>query len=198
MIRKPEAPATDRNREPILDVLKTEFEHARSVLEIGSGTGQHAVFFGRELPWLKWQTSDRQENHEGIRAWLSDASVTNVVGPLDLDVQQVDALPENYDAVFSANTAHIMSFDTVVCMFRIVGKCLVSHGRFCLYGPFKINGEFTSESNRTFDESLQARDPKMGIRELEALHDLACANRLTHTKTFAMPANNMLVIWRKD
>lgn len=197
MNRKPEAPATDRNREPILEVLKSEFEHAQSVLEIGSGTGQHAVFFGPELPWLRWQTSDRPENHEGIQTWLLYASVTNVGGPLDLDVEQVDALPDNYDAVFSANTAHIMSFDAVVCMFRLVGKCLVSDGRFCLYGPFKMSGDFTSESNRTFDESLRARDPKMGIRELEDLHDLACVNKLTHIKSYAMPANNMLVVWQK-
>lgn len=198
MTDKPEAPATDRNREAILDVLRVEFEHLRSVLEIGSGTGQHAVFFGRELPWLNWQTSDRQQNHDGINAWITDASLANLGRPLDLDVELVAEVPGEYDAVFSANTAHIMNFEAVKCMFDIVGNCLPSNGRFCLYGPFKLDGEFTSESNRAFDESLKARDPRMGIRELHALHALASDNGLTHARSYAMPANNMLVVWIRE
>ena len=198
MTDRPEAPATERNRESILDVLRIEFEHSRSVLEIGSGTGQHAVFFGRELPWLNWQTSDRQQNHDGINAWIADASPANVGRPLSLDVEQVGDVPGDYDAVFSANTAHIMNFDAVKCMFRIVGSCLSTEGRFCLYGPFKLDGEFTSESNKEFDESLKAQDPQMGIRELDALNELASDNRLTHTRSYAMPANNMLVVWTRD
>jgi cyclopropane fatty-acyl-phospholipid synthase-like methyltransferase len=198
MADKPAAPATERNRESILDVLRIEFERSRSVLEIGSGTGQHAVFFGHELSWLNWQTSDRQENHDGINAWITDASLANVGRPLDLDVELVGEVPGEYDAVFSANTAHIMNFDAVKCMFKIVGNCLSVKGRFCLYGPFKLDGEFTSESNKEFDASLKARDPQMGIRELDALHVLASDNKLTHAASYAMPANNMLVVWSRD
>lgn len=198
MDQKPEAPATDRNREPILDVLRTELKDSKSVLEIGSGTGQHAVFFGCNLPWLNWQTSDRLENHNGIRAWLNESKLENVYAPLNLDVERVDASPDIYDAVFSANTAHIMSLDAVVCMFRIVGNCLSPGGCFCLYGPFMIGGEQTSESNRRFDESLKVQDPEMGIRELDMLHELASANGLRHKRSYAMPANNMLVVWRKN
>lgn len=193
----PNAPATERNRDSILDVLRNEFEHAQSVLEIGSGTGQHAVFFARELAWLNWQTSDREQNHDGINAWLSDASLANVSRPLSLDVEVVDEIPGDYDAVFSANTAHIMNFDAVKCMFTIVGSCLQAKGCFCLYGPFKVDGDFTSESNEAFDGSLKSQDPRMGIRDLESLHELAGVNGLAHDKSYAMPANNMLIVWRK-
>jgi len=198
MTDKPEAPATERNRDSILDVLRIEFEQSLSVLEIGSGTGQHAVFLGRELPWLNWQTSDCQKNHDGINAWIADASLANVRRPLDLDVELVGDVPGEYDAVFSANTAHIMNFDAVKCMFEIVGSCLPAKGRFCLYGPFKLDGEFTSQSNKEFDESLKVRDPQMGIRELDTLYVLASDNQLTHARSYAMPANNMLVVWSRD
>ena len=165
--------------------------------KIGSGTGEHAVYFARELPWLNWQTSDREQNHEGINAWISDASLTNVARPVSLDVEKVAGVPGTYDAVFSANTAHIMSFDAVQCMFRLVGDCLSSNGCFCLYGPFKLDGEFTSESNAAFDSSLKTQDPAMGIRDLESLHGLAADRGMKHERSYAMPANNMLIVWRK-
>lgn len=193
----PNAPATERNRDSILEVLRNEFEHAESVLEIGSGTGQHAVFFARKLPWLDWQTSDREQNHDGINAWLSDAALENVLPPLSLDVEEVGEVPGEYDAVFSANTAHIMNFDAVKCMFTIVGGRLATKGCFCLYGPFKVDGDFTSESNEAFDSSLRSQDPRMGIRDLESLHELASDNGLRHDRSYAMPANNMLIVWRK-
>jgi len=198
MTEKPEAPATDRNRDSILDVLRIEFEQVRSVLEIGSGTGQHAIYFGRELPWLNWQTSDRLQNHGGINAWLADAALPNVDRPLCLDVEDADGVPGEYDAVFSANTAHIMNLEAVKCMFEFVGNRLTPGGCFCLYGPFKIDGEFTSESNRAFDTSLRSQDTRMGIRDLDALQGMASGNGLVHDKSYAMPANNMLVVWRKN
>lgn len=193
---RPHAPATDRNREAILQVLRDEFEQVRSVLEIGSGTGQHAVFFGRALPWLTWQTSDREQNHDGIITWLADAGLANVSGPMCLDVEETDDIPGHFDAAFSANTAHIMNFDAVKCMFALVARCLKPDGRFCLYGPFNIDGEFTSESNAAFDRSLKAQDPQMGIRELEGLNELASENGLEHRRSYAMPANNMLIVWQ--
>lgn len=192
---KPNAPATQRNRAAIRDVLAIEFQHAKDVLEIGSGTGQHAVYFAGEFPALTWQTSDRVENHAGIRAWLDDAGLQNALWPLDLDVLASPGPEAKYDAVFSANTAHIMSFDAVACMFRIVENCLRDHGRFCLYGPFNENGAFTSASNERFDRSLKAQDPAMGIRDFEDLDDLGRRHRMQRIRTYAMPANNQIAVW---
>lgn len=195
-INKPDAPATSRNRQAILDVLRNELNGLQDVLEIGSGTGQHAVYFGTNLSWLKWQTSDRVENHDGINAWLDDAALDNVLRPLRLDVEADRLSPKTFDAIFSANTAHIMSISAVQCMFRLAGERLRPGGRFCLYGPFNINGEFTSDSNERFDSSLKASDASMGIRDLEALQEFAAGNQLTHLRSYAMPANNMLIVWQ--
>lgn len=195
---KPSAPATERNRSAILDVLREEFQDVATVLEIGSGTGQHAVFFAEALPHLTWQTSDRAANHDGIRAWIEDARIDNVKSPLDIDVLQVRRIGNRYDAVFSANTAHIMSYPAVREMFRLVGGALEPGGLFCLYGPFNLSGEFTSDSNRAFDASLKAQDECMGIRDLDDLLVLGKASGLQEVKRFAMPANNMLVVWRKS
>lgn len=195
---KPAAPATDRNRDAILEVLLQELEGVSSVLEIGSGTGQHAVYFGGKMPWLEWQTSDRYENHQGINAWVAESLSSNVRPPLDLDVQKVTQLTDVYDAVFSANTSHIMSFDAVICMFAIVGRALQPGGAFCLYGPFNLDGDFTSTSNANFDRSLRSQDPKMGIRDLESLLELGVENGLQMRRRYAMPANNMMLVWRKE
>lgn len=197
MPEKPDAPATERNREAILQVLQTEFRDVESVLEIGSGTGQHAVFFARALPHLTWQSSDREVNHDGIKAWIAAAGRENVLHPLALDVDDTVKPSDAYDAVFSANTAHIMSFQSVTSMFRIVGSCLPDAGVFCLYGPFNQEGAFSSPSNENFDASLKAQDGSMGIRNLEDLDALAEANGMVRERLYAMPANNNLVVWKK-
>jgi len=197
MPAKPDAPATERNREAILQVLQAEFRDVESVLEIGSGTGQHAVFFARALPHLTWQSSDREVNHDGIKAWIADAGLENLLHPLPLDVDDTDKLSDAYDAVFSANTAHIMSFQSVTSMFRIVASCLVDEGVFCLYGPFNQGGAFSSPSNESFDASLKAQDGSMGIRNLEDLDALAETNGMVRARLYAMPANNNLVVWKK-
>lgn len=193
----PDAPATARNREPILDVLRDEFRDCRHVLEIGSGTGQHAVYFGERMPGLRWQTSDRRENHADIRAWLSHAALDNVQPPLALDVVTDPDPVGDYDAVFSANTSHIMGIDAVVALFALVGRLLPPGAPFCLYGPFRIDGDFTSPSNADFDASLRARDPAMGIRDLEYLDELGDAASLSRDALIAMPANNFIATWRK-
>jgi len=194
----PDAPATSRNRQPILEVLKDELSGCRSVLEIGSGTGQHAVWFGKALPGIEWQTSDVRANHDGIRAWIETSGLENVRDPLPLDVLS-DPDPEGeFDAVFSANTAHIMSCDAVRAMFVLVGRVLAAGGPFCLYGPFKLGGDFTSESDAEFDASLKRQDPAMGIRDFEALDELARAAGLDRGGLLAMPANNFLAVWRKS
>jgi len=195
---KPSAPATERNRDAILDVLGEEFRHRSSVLEIGSGTGQHAVYFAKSLSHLTWQTSDRSENHDGINAWLASAEAENVLVPLDLDVESPPPLEQSYDAVFSANTSHIMSMRVVECMFGLVGKLLPKEGKFCLYGPFNRNGEFTSDSNARFDASLRGRDPLMGIRNLEDLDALAEQSGMRRSHLYAMPANNFIVVWQRN
>ena len=147
MGEKPYSPSCDENRDPILAVLRPRLRQAHRLLEIGSGTGQHAVYFAPEFPELVWQTSDVIECHAGIRAWLDGSVVANALAPFALDVCK-DAWPAaRYDAVFSANTAHIMSWPEVECLVAGVGQILEAGGVFCLYGPFNYNGRYTSESN---------------------------------------------------
>lgn len=201
MMPLPKALACERNKGPILDVLKQELADSRSVLEIGSGTGQHAVHFASALPRLTWQTSDLPDNHAGILAWLDYAALPNTRAPLDLDVEHVDrsvlsGIP--FDAVFSANTAHIMPVEAVVDMFRLAGGLLPAGGLFCLYGPFTFDGEHSSDSNAEFDASLRQREPAMGIRDLAELDRFAGDAGLSRVRLYAMPANNHLVVWRRQ
>ena len=195
---KPYAESCDQNRDPILAVLRTEFVTCHSILEIGSGTGQHAVYFARHLPHLDWQTSDRGEHHPGILAWLEDAALPNVRPPLALDVLR-DPWPDTgFDGVFSANTAHIMGWDAVERMFAGIGGVLTRGGRFCLYGPFNYQGRYTSESNARFDAWLKARDPQSGVRDFADLDALARTAGMHLLRDHAMPANNRTLVWEKD
>jgi cyclopropane fatty-acyl-phospholipid synthase-like methyltransferase len=188
---KPFSEASERNRGPILEVLKRIFSNARVVLEIGSGTGQHAAYFAPELPHLVWQASDLAENLAGIREWISTPT------PLELDVDQ--KWPElAVDAVFSANTCHIMSWPQVERMFAEVGRLLPARGVFALYGPFNYGGRHTSESNARFDAMLRARDPASGLRDVDDLLQLASLNRLRLVEDNAMPANNRLLVFQKQ
>lgn len=191
------APAVQRNRDAILSVLSEVLADCKSVLEIGSGTGEHAIYFAPRMPWLSWQTSDRAANHPGIHAWLAECPADNLLSPLTIDVGVPPVLDVSYDAVFSANTAHIMSEAEVELMFRLVGQRLEANGLFCLYGPFNIDGAFTSESNQRFDASLRTQDAKMGIRDLATLDGFAGAEELRRAAFFAMPANNFLVVWQR-
>ena len=194
---KPFAESCQQNRGPILEVLRVELADRSRLLEIGSGTGQHAVYFGAEFPQLLWQTSDVAEMHSGIQAWLDEAGLANVLAPLTLDVCQDDWPQHSYDAVFSANTAHIMAWSQVECFMRGIGRVLQSGGVFCLYGPFNYNGRYTSESNARFDSWLKSRDPLSGLRDFEALDDLARAAGLVFERDYAMPANNRTLVWSK-
>lgn len=194
---KPFAESCEDNKHPILDVLRIEFASVTRVLEIGSGTGQHAVFFAEQLPHLLWQTSDVAEYHPGINAWLDEAQLENVRPPLALDVRR-DAWPRAaFDGVFSANTTHIMGWPEVAAMFAGIGSVLEQNGRFCLYGPFNYGGKFTSESNARFDQWLKARDPKSGVRNFEDLDRLAKAAGMRLLQDYAMPANNHTLVWIK-
>lgn len=199
MSEKPHAPACERNREPILAVLRRHFADRRRVLEIGSGTGQHAVCFGAALPHLEWQTSDRPEQHDGIRAWMAEAALPNVLPPLMLDVAVDSDWPAHgYDAAFSANTLHILSWPEVVACFAGLGRVLTNQACMVIYGPFNVDGQFTSESNAAFDRWLKARDARMGIRDLAAVDALARAIGLRLIEDVTMPANNRCLIWQRQ
>ena len=198
MTERPSAPATVRNRDALLEVLSHELRDRTVLFEIGSGTGQHAVYIAGQLRDLTWQTSDRVQNHATINAWIESEDVTNVLAPLVYDVEAPPPMDGSYDAVFSANTAHIMSLHAVHCMFALVGNLLRAGGIFCLYGPFNRDGEFTSDSNAQFDASLRSQDPLMGIRNLEDLDVLAQKAGMQRGRLYAMPANNFMVIWHRD
>ncbi len=196
-MNKPYAPACERNRDPILDVLRVHFADRRRVLEIGSGTGQHAVYFAAALPHLLWQTSDRIENHAGIRAWLDEADLPNTPPPLALDVNH-DAWPEDrYDAMFSANTLHIMGWTEVERLFAGLAGVLTDDAKLAVYGPFHYGGRATSDSNARFDTALRAQAAHMGIRDFEAVDRLARGIGLQLIEDRAMPANNRCLVWRR-
>lgn len=195
---RPHAPAAERNRDPILAVLREELAASQRVLEIGSGTGQHAVYFSASLPWLEWQPTDRAENLPGIRAWSTEYPAGNLHEAIELDVNSPPALPRHFDAAFSANTAHIMSLNEVRLMFALLNEALAGTARFCLYGPFNIGGEFTAGSNQQFDASLRSRDPRMGIRDIEELDRFAREGGFRRSALHAMPANNFIAVWSRS
>lgn len=196
MFVKPDAPACAKNREPILGLLREHFHDRRSVLEIGSGTGQHAIFFADRLPHLIWQTSDRPENLPGIAAWLADAALSNTPAPLALDV--LASWPDaRFDAIFSANTLHIMPWPAVECLFARLPGVLAEQAKVAIYGPFNYGGRYTSESNAAFDASLKEKAVHHGIRDFEAVNVLAAKAGLSLLEDRAMPSNNRCLVWQK-
>ena len=197
MSTKPYASSSARNAKAIAGVVSHEFRNCNTVLEIGSGTGQHAVTFARELNHLIWQTSDLEPSHAGIREWIRDSNLSHVREPVVLDVLKDTVEAGAYDAVYSSNTAHIMSYAAVRRMFELVGETLVEDGIFCLYGPFSYSGKFSTASNAAFDASLRARNASMGIRDLLELDTMACSNGMKLAKRYAMPANNLTIVWNK-
>lgn len=197
MTDKPCSPACERNRDPILAVLRECFADRRRVLEIGSGTGQHAVHFAAGMPWLTWQCSDVPANLPGIEAWLADAALPNTPAPVELDVARGPWPAGPFDAAFSANTLHIMGWPEVEAFFRGLARVLAGEATVVVYGPFNYGGAWTSESNRQFDAWLKARDPASGIRDFEAVDDLAGRAGLRLVADVAMPANNRCLAWRR-
>jgi hypothetical protein len=214
--------ACERNKEPIRKILAQSFAHNRKVLEIGSGTGQHAVHFAAHFPHLVWQPSDTGEYLTGLReriaterrARATERSVrespvgkppagahegpTNLLMPLELDVRRLPWRVEPVDALFTANTLHIMSWPTVRDLFRGLGAALAAPAVLCIYGPFRYDGQYTSTSNAEFDRFLQARDPESGLRNFEDVNALASEQGFTLSADHAMPANNQLLIWHKS
>jgi SAM-dependent methyltransferase len=196
-VEKPYAPACERNRAPILSVLRNWFADRRRVLEIGSGTGQHAVYFAAALPWLRWQTSDRESQLPGIRLWLDEAALPNTPPPIVLDAAQGPWPQARFDAAFSANTLHIMGWPEVEACFAALGRTLEDDAVLAVYGPFHYGGRPTSASNREFDAWLKARDPQSGVRDFEAVDALARDIGLQLAEDAQMPANNRCLVWTR-
>ena len=197
MSGKPFAPSCERNREPILEALRPALRDARSVLEIGSGTGQHAVHFAAAMPWLHWQTSEQAEHLPGIVQWLDEAALPNTSPPLALDVAAGPWPALQFDAVFTANTLHIMGWPQVQALFAGVARVLAQDGTLAVYGPFNYDGAYTSDSNAQFDAWLKARDRASAIRDFEAVDALARGIGLQLQHDHALPANNRLLVWRR-
>ena len=194
---KPYAPATDRNRDVILDVLRERLADRRAVLEIGSGTGQHAAYFAKALPWLRWQASDVAANLPGIRLWLDEAGLPNTPPPLAIDLRR-DWPDTQFDAVFSANTLHIMGWPEVQRLFAELGRRMPHGSLLIIYGPFNYDGRFTSDSNARFDASLRAGDPASGLRDFGEVNALAADAGLVLLEDRAMPANNRCITWQRS
>lgn len=197
MIEKPTSPSVERNREPILSVLQEYGNLEGRLLEIGSGTGEHAIFFGEKFPKLHWVTSDIPENHGGIKTWLQEVKLPNVHGPEKL-VIGVDDFPKgSFDYVFTANTLHIMSWKEDKSLFKLLGKRLREGSVVFFYGPFNYDGRYTSDSNEKFDGWLKSRNEKSGIRNFEDV--LASMEKFGFKllKDHEMPANNRILVFER-
>ena len=194
---KPYSESCERNQGPILKILQETLTNQQCVLEIASGTGQHAVYFGRALPHLSWQTSELAQNHEGILAWLNEIKLPNVLPPIIIDVNDAKWPIEIVDTVFNANMVHIISWPEVERLFAGITRVLNANGILCLYGPFKYEGKFTSESNARFDALLRSRDSNSGIRDFEAINRLAEMHGLFLVRDVAMPSYNQTLIWQR-
>lgn len=195
--------ACERNKAPILNALRPLLAGAKTVLEIGSGSGQHAVYFGQHMPHLTWQTSDIPINHPSIRAWIAEANLTNVKPPISLNVDDVpwslrDAglNVKQVDAIYSSNTLHIISWPQVIKFFEGIAPLLRADAHLLIYGPFKYGGQFTSEGDANFDQHLRQQNEGSGIRDVEEIHKLANGIGLTHMGDVQLPANNHLLIWQ--
>ncbi|MCH1783838.1 DUF938 domain-containing protein [Psychrobacter glaciei] len=209
----PFSQACENNKKPILEVLESELQGFNHVLEIGSGTGQHSVYFAPNLPHLKWQTSDVISNHRHIVAWHNAYSAPNLYLPLVFDLVH-DSVPVSshldsghlnssdiakpYDVIFTANTLHIISWALVERLFALAGDALLTDGKLIVYGPFNENGKYTSEGNQRFDAMLRAGNPDSGIRHKEEVVSLASEHHLQLVTTYAMPANNQLLVFQKS
>ena len=194
--------ACENNKPAILSVLKQAFSTTKNVLEIGSGTGQHAIHFAEHLPQLVWQTSDLPINHYSINQRVINSGLNNILEPMTLDLTEDwsfinDDNTRYFDGIFTANTLHIVSWPLVQRFFTGVGNNLAKEGTLCIYGPFNYDGEFTSASNQQFDLWLKERDQHSGIRDFEAIVTLANAAGLSLITDHTMPANNRLLAFRK-
>ena len=194
-MHKPFSQACENNKRPINETLTPYVEVGGTLLEIGSGTGQHGAFISSHHPNLRWQTSDQEQYLEGIQAWVDDAKQDNFKAPIILDVNTAHWTDEKIDFVYSSNTTHIMAMEEVEKLFALIPTLLRPKGLFFLYGPFNYNGAFTSESNAHFNDHLKAVASHQGIRDFEAINELAAQQGLSLLADHAMPANNRMLVW---
>lgn len=197
-MNKPYSQACENNKNAILQKIETVFSATESVWEIGSGTGQHACYFAEHLPHLIWQTTDRQENLAGINSWIDGAGLSNLPASLVLDVNNETWPCQSIQALFTANTLHIMSLLEVKCLIEKLERYLEAQAKVCIYGPFNYQGKYTSPSNEQFDGWLKSRDPQSGIRDIEVVIKLAEKAGLIMQDDFTMPANNRLLVFEKN
>lgn len=190
--------AADRNKQIIFDELKPFLEQTQSVLEIGSGTGQHAAFFSQQLPEMVWQLSDQGDYYTELRAYIASQSIENLIAPIEIDVNLPNWLQgtADYNAIYSANTLHIMNPISCENFLSAAARHLCDRGWLFLYGPFKYQGEFTSESNKDFDLSLKQRGFGDGIKDFEWISEILSDSGFKLIRDISMPANNQLLIWQ--
>jgi SAM-dependent methyltransferase len=194
----PFSAACERNKDPILEVLRVRFADRTQILEIGSGTGQHAVYFARQLGHLTWHPTEQLAYLADLTERVKIEGPPNLRVPTLLDVRQAVWPVRGVDALFTANTLHIMSWPEVMALFKGIGTVLAPGGVLCIYGPFRYAGRYTSDSNREFDVMLQERDPESGLRDIEAVSLLADQYGLHLDADFDLPANNRLLAFIKE
>jgi len=193
------SPSAARNREPIAVVLAQVLPPSGVVLEVGSGTGEHVLHFAHVMPQLIWQPSEQDEAClRSISAWVAVATQTNLRQPLFLDVAAAQWPIAAADAVICINMIHIAPWSAAHALLRGASRILPTGGLLCLYGPYRVAGEHTSASNRAFDAQLRAMNSDWGVRDLDAVSDEARALKLDLERTFQMPANNLIAVFRKS
>src|SRR5215207_10350090 len=198
MVEPRSAPAAERNKDPILGVLRRILPETGLVLELASGTGQHVIHFARALPKLTWQPSDPDpEMRASIAAWIEQTALRNVRPPLALDVREDEWPVEHADAVLCINMVHISPWGATLGLMRGAGRLLRPGGVLALYGPYKRCGRHTAPSNEVFDQQLRGANPEWGVRDLEAAEDAARLQGLTLEEVAEMPANNLTIVFRQ-
>jgi cyclopropane fatty-acyl-phospholipid synthase-like methyltransferase len=195
---KPFSESSEQNKQVILDIIQPRLSKLKRVLEVASGTGQHAVYFSHEMPHLHWQTSDLTENHSGISQWITDSSLTNIEMPIPLNVSSDSWPKQTYDAVFSANSFHIMAASNVTDFFKNIASVINDNGLIIIYGPFNYDGHFTSESNARFDAMLRERGCDSCIKDFEWCNELAESAGFKLIEDHEMPQNNRILAWQKQ
>ena len=193
------APAAERNRQPILGVLRRVLPPAGLVLEIASGTGQHAIFFSEHLPDHQWQPTDASpEAVQSIGAWVDESNHTNLLGPLELDVRSSPWPVANANALVCINMIHISPWETTEALFQGASQTLAAGSPMITYGPYRLHGEHTAPSNAAFDQSLRSRNARWGVRDIDELLDLGGRTCFTLEEQIGMPANNTVLVWTRD
>ena len=193
------APAAERNRQPILDVLRRVLPPAGLVLEVASGTGQHTIFFSEHLPALQWQPTDASsEALQSIGAWVDEAARKNLLAPLELDVRSPQWPVTKADALLCINMIHISPWESTEALFQGASQLLAGGSPLVTYGPYRLHGEHTAPSNAAFDQSLRSRNARWGVRDIDELRELGGQTGFVLEERVSMPANNMILVWTRD